>query len=454
MTTPSAPLSPQEENALLEEIVSVVRHEAPTAWRELYLQYCAVGAHVETISTIKDTAGNARHWSLPPSIPELLDRLRAGMYRPELGTWTTFASLITHPGTYSVSYDREREPDWLEYPAQADFHAELARHPRPADAVPDWLRRGASVEQPELPTVTKARLFDGMGPDRKPVVTRPPVPAEEVPAVLEYLRTAPVIQVVETGGFRDLLAADRKVIPRTVARTDGAWVWLSSVPYYLEKYGVAPDPGLLAHIRANRFRVPNAVPETGLRVAYAVITEERIRRHRLPTSPEIRAYLADVATRAAATAPESQSEHGTGPRGFSRARVFDGQTDDGAPVVDREPLTAEEKDRVLTYLVAGELVLSGRGRVADQLDPEHPRRVPVAWLTDGTWLWQPAVRYYLEKHGVAPDASFLAHIRANEYRMPAVAPETVRAAARAVTPAAAPETPAPDRVDGGGTVPG
>ncbi|APU12923.1 MULTISPECIES: hypothetical protein [Actinoalloteichus] len=346
---------------------------------------------------------------------------------PGVGIWTYFAALFTYPGTYSVKYDREREPDWFDYPTQEDFQTELAYYPRSADATPNWLQRGATEEQQALPTITKSKLFDGMTPERKPVITRPPVPAEEVPAVLAYLRTAPTIQVVESGGFYDLLAAKKELVPRTVARTDGAWVWLSSVAYYLEKYGVAPDPGLMAHIRANGFQVPAEVPETNLRVAYAVITQEKVRRHRLPTSPEIQTYLAEVAAGKAAATPSQSFD-------FFQARVFDGRADDGAPVVHREPLTSEEKERVIAYLVAGQVVLSGRGRVPDQLDPEQPRRVPVAWLTDGTWLWQPAVRYYLEKHDLAPDPAFLAHIRRHQYQPPAVTEEIKQAAARAVAP--------------------
>ncbi|MGA5824023.1 hypothetical protein ACPC54_40025 [Kitasatospora sp. NPDC094028] len=32
-------------------------------------------------------------------------------------------------------------------------------------------------------------------------------------------------------------------------RTDGRWIWTDTVTYYLEEYGLAPDPELLAHVR-------------------------------------------------------------------------------------------------------------------------------------------------------------------------------------------------------------
>ncbi|AOS61689.1 hypothetical protein [Actinoalloteichus hymeniacidonis] len=431
MTTPSAPLTPPEENALIEEITAIVQHEIPAGWRELYLQYCVVGSYVETISTVKDTAGRPQHWNLPTSILNLLERLRAGMYRPGGGTWNFFAALFTYPGTYSVKYEREREPDWFNYPAQHDFQTELTQFPRTIENTPDWLQRGAQEEQHELPTISRPELFDGVTPDQKPIITRPPIPASEVPAVLTYLRTAPAIQIRETGGFYDLLE-DRKLIPGTIVRTDGTWVWPTPVAHYLEKYGISPDPAMLEHIRTNNFQVPQEIPEVNLRVAYAVITNEKVRRHRLPITTEIQTYLAQVAARKAPMPSQSYD--------FYHARVFDGQTENGDPVVNREPLTPEEKEKVLAYLVAGDIVLSGRGRVPDQLDPEHPRRVPVAWLTDGTWLWQPAVRYYLEKHDLAPDPAFLTHIRQLNYQIPTVNDDTRQAATRAVTPA--PSNPA------------
>ncbi len=47
--------------------------------------------------------------------------------------------------------------------------------------------------------------------------------------------------------------------PRTVParlRTDGLWIWDEAWAYYLERYGVAPDLELLAHIRAQRYQLP------------------------------------------------------------------------------------------------------------------------------------------------------------------------------------------------------
>jgi hypothetical protein len=44
-------------------------------------------------------------------------------------------------------------------------------------------------------------------------------------------------------------------VPLTV-RTDGFWLWCEASAYYLERHGMAPDPGLLAHIRSCEYVIP------------------------------------------------------------------------------------------------------------------------------------------------------------------------------------------------------
>ena len=39
-------------------------------------------------------------------------------------------------------------------------------------------------------------------------------------------------------------------------RTDGVWIWTDATTYYLERYNLRPDRGLLRHIRAADYRMP------------------------------------------------------------------------------------------------------------------------------------------------------------------------------------------------------
>jgi hypothetical protein len=61
------------------------------------------------------------------------------------------------------------------------------------------------------------------------------------------------------------------VVPMNV-RTDGAWIWTDATTYYLERYNLMPDPGLLRHIRAAGYRMPE-VDRVAIHRATAVLQE-------------------------------------------------------------------------------------------------------------------------------------------------------------------------------------
>ncbi len=101
-------------------------------------------------------------------------------------------------------------------------------------------------------------------------------------------------------------------------------------------------------------------------------------------------------------------------------RVYDGLDEAGRPVVDRERLSPDERDRVLAYLEAAPVVLAARSYDTDAFAPDEPAAVPMNFRTDGSWVWPGAVVYYLRKHDVTPDPELLAHIRGRDFTMPAV----------------------------------
>ncbi|MBW8485281.1 hypothetical protein [Actinomadura parmotrematis] len=93
----------------------------------------------------------------------------------------------------------------------------------------------------------------------------PELPDHERERVLAYLESAPAAHESSAAGS-DLLDASRGAVVPAGYRTDGTWVWPASVAYYLRTHGVAPEPDLLAHIRANDHQVP-ALPGTALDAA-------------------------------------------------------------------------------------------------------------------------------------------------------------------------------------------
>ncbi|MDR7302597.1 glycohydrolase toxin TNT-related protein [Haloactinomyces albus] len=128
-------------------------------------------------------------------------------------------------------------------------------------------------------------------------------------------------------------------------------------------------------------------------------------------------------------------------RSFRTARVFDGIDEQGRPLVaTRTPVPPEESGSLRQYLENAPIVLASRDNEPDRLDPEHSAVVPATWHTDGTWLWQGALPYYLAQYGLPPDPELLEHIRSGQFTLPEIDDHTRDAAVSALFDQPAPET--------------
>jgi hypothetical protein len=132
------------------------------------------------------------------------------------------------------------------------------------------------------------------------------------------------------------------------------------------------------------------------------------------------------------------------PTRFRVARIFDGPGADGRPAVNRPPVPDADRAGVLGYLNSAPVIMQGRGLDVDHLDAEGQPVVPVAFHTDGTWIWPAAVNYYLHNYGTAPEPELVDHIRRSGFRVPEV-DEPTRGAASAFIGRGAPAPPAPPR---------
>lgn len=121
------------------------------------------------------------------------------------------------------------------------------------------------------------------------------------------------------------------------------------------------------------------------------------------------------------------------PEGLRSPRVYDGLDESGRPVVNREPLSPAERERVLEYLDAAPVVLASRTYDADAFAPDREPLVPLNFRTDGRWYWPGAVAYYLREHDVAPDPELLTHIRALRFTLPEVGEPERELAVAAIT---------------------
>jgi hypothetical protein len=115
-------------------------------------------------------------------------------------------------------------------------------------------------------------------------------------------------------------------------------------------------------------------------------------------------------------------------RRLRMARIFDGPGPNGRPQVNRPPIPDPMRPKLLEYLDRAPLVLPPRGKDLDRLAPEPKPIVPVAFHTDGVWIWPAAVNFYLRVHGVPPEQALVEHIRAAGFVVPEV-DEAARAAA-------------------------
>lgn len=75
----------------------------------------------------------------------------------------------------------------------------------------------------------------------------------------------------------------------------------------------------------------------------------------------------------------------------------------------------EEEGDLLRFLHGGSVVIRSPGLREDRLDPSREPAVPFGYLTDGNWIWPMELAYYLEQHGVLPQAELLEHIRASDF---------------------------------------
>jgi hypothetical protein len=115
------------------------------------------------------------------------------------------------------------------------------------------------------------------------------------------------------------------------------------------------------------------------------------------------------------------------------ARLFDGIDEGRADIGDRgEPCVEKERDSILSYLNKGKVILRTSARDVDRVDESREKVVPIAFRTDGTWIWSEAVAYYLTTHDVVPEADFRDHLRRRGYRYQEPSEDEVKAASAAL----------------------
>jgi len=73
-----------------------------------------------------------------------------------------------------------------------------------------------------------------------------------------------------------------------------------------------------------------------------------------------------------------------------------------------------EQEKIVEFLTSGRIVLAAHGKIPDHYEEEAPA-VPVAYYTDGTWVWGWEITEYIRRYSYGLPSEFLAWIRQCEY---------------------------------------
>ena len=156
--------------------------------------------------------------------------------------------------------------------------------------------------------------------------------------------------------------------------------------------------------------VPSAAPLTTAELERQTAAQQEPQARQVPPAPQ---------SQSPQNPPQPQPDPGpSSDAEFRTAHAFDGYDDQGRPLVSsRPPVPSEEMGPLRQYLESAPQVLPSRGNAEDELDLERPALVPTAWHTDGVWVWQGAVPYYLAQYGVPPEPALIEHIRNRRFTL-------------------------------------
>jgi hypothetical protein len=164
---------------------------------------------------------------------------------------------------------------WLQYAVAAAGPADPQIEVYPVRAaLPSYQRLarayGALIwaREPD-PGLRVATVPDPSGPAAPPDQVTLPEPERH--RLAAYLSGGEPL-LVTTARMNDVVTPALGAVVPTNFRTDGRWIWNDATVYYLQRYGLAPEPDLVAHIRRVDF-VPPEVDGAAIHRALAALQE-------------------------------------------------------------------------------------------------------------------------------------------------------------------------------------
>lgn len=104
--------------------------------------------------------------------------------------------------------------------------------------------------------------------------------------------------------------------------------------------------------------------------------------------------------------------------------------DGGERTIDpgRERLQPNQVELVADYLSACPMVMRCTATSPDILDPTAGSCVRSSVYTDGEWIWDESMLYYVQKYALSPKSAFISSLRDRNFRTMPVSEDQRRAA--------------------------
>lgn len=149
---------------------------------------------------------------------------------------------------------------------EADPQVEVCRSGSPVPIYTELARSCGELLWAAEPAadIQLAQVFDGTDADAGPSFSpdHPELGADEADKVAGYLYGCEPL-LMTAGLMDDVLDSSLVYSVPMSFRTDGHWIWNEASAYYAEEHQLAPDTGLLEHLRSNGY-APPAVTAVGL----------------------------------------------------------------------------------------------------------------------------------------------------------------------------------------------
>src|SRR4051812_36708912 len=114
-----------EQGDLNRRIADLVVMRAPSDWEQIRVLYRGAGTHDELTGHIMGVDGQLREWEAPRELPEFYRRLRAGMHKDGVGTWSAVSTVVEFPIRTSNNYLFMEDVRWRQPPPRTAVLDEL-----------------------------------------------------------------------------------------------------------------------------------------------------------------------------------------------------------------------------------------------------------------------------------------------------------------------------------------